>query len=62
MSAFIVVEMIVPGVLPAQIRSFGPYESRKEAEQARRRRHLDNVLKDSWAPPRTFVAEIEGRI
>lgn len=59
---FIVIEVATPGVLSTQVKAFGQYATRDEAEQARRRRNLDNVLTSEWAPPRTYVAEIEGKI
>jgi hypothetical protein len=59
---FIVIEVATPGALPTQVRAFGTYATQDEAEQARRRRHLDNVLKSGWAPPRTYVAGIEEAI
>jgi hypothetical protein len=59
---FIVIEVTTPGVLSQHVRSFGPYGTGEEAEQARRRRHLANVLASAWSPPRTYVAEIEGAI
>lgn len=59
---FIVIEVATPGVLPQHVRSFGPYGTTEEAEQARRRRHLANVLVSAWAPPRTYVTEIEEAV
>jgi hypothetical protein len=57
--SFIVIEVTTPGVLPTQVKAFGSYTTREEAEQARRRRHLDNWTESKWSQPRTYVAEIE---
>lgn len=60
--SFMVIEVPTFGALPMRVRSFGPYATHEDAEHARRRRHLDNVLANSWAPPRTYVAEIEEAV
>jgi hypothetical protein len=55
---YTVIEVPTPGVLRGQVKALGLYATEDEAEKARRRRHRDNMLKDAWSPPRTFVAEI----
>lgn len=60
--AWVVVEITGPGVLPEQVRTFGPYDTEDKTEMARRRRHLSNVLESSWHPPHTCIAKIEGAI
>lgn len=58
--SFVVVE-VCRGLVAPNVRVFGPYATPEEAEQARRRRHLDNMLSDAWwNPPKTYVAEIEA--
>lgn len=59
---YVVIEMEMLAARPDRVRALGLYATKHQAEQARRRLHLDNVLKNSWSPPRTFVAEIEGAI
>lgn len=59
---YVVIEVATPGARRDQVRSFGTYATEGEAEQARRRRHLDNLAKSKWTQPRTYVAEIEEAI
>jgi hypothetical protein len=60
MSQYIVIEVPTPSALRrGRVRAFGPYDDAEGAEQARRRRHLDNLAASKWSQPQTFVAEIE---
>jgi hypothetical protein len=51
-------EFYTPGT--PKVQTFGPFATAMEAEQARRRRHFDNILASGWNPPKTYVAEIEA--
>lgn len=46
-----------------RVRAFGPHATREEAEQSRRRIHLDHALEGrgltKFWPPKTYVAEVE---
>lgn len=41
------------------VRLYGPYETEEAAERARRDRHMDFVLANTWKPPRSIVKELE---
>lgn len=60
---FVVVEVLSESASPQRekVHTWGPYADKREAEQARRRIHLENRLaaSGSWVRlPKTYVSEV----
>ncbi len=63
--SWVVVEVATESSSPVRVpvMTWGPYETKDEAEQARRRIHLDNwrFALGSWVKlPRTYVSQVVG--
>lgn len=61
--AWVVIEVMPESAspVPKKVRSWGPYNSKDQAEQARRRIHLDNRLAAGSGLvhlPKTYVSEL----
>jgi hypothetical protein len=59
MTQYVVVEVDDSGVVGTEVKVFGLYVSSKEAEQARRCRHMDFVMEGRYRYPKTYVKPIE---
>jgi alanine racemase len=59
MTQYVVVEVDDFALVGTEVVVFGPYVSSKEAEQARRIRHMDFVMEGRHRYPRTYVKPIE---
>jgi hypothetical protein len=59
MTQYVVVEVDDSGVVGTEVKVFGLYVSSKEAEHARRSRHMDFVMEGRYRHPKTYVKPIK---